>query len=82
MFGLEGQKKRKPSDEFNFELEKELADPIKRRSIKQKVEDRLQKIKETLRSGEDQEEFDKFGLLLHGYNAILKVISRFEPKSK
>jgi hypothetical protein len=83
MFGLESQKKKKPSDEFVFELEKELKDPAKHREIKQKVEARLQKIKDILRTGgEDQEEFDRFGLLLHGYNSLLKVMSRFTSKTK
>jgi hypothetical protein len=83
MFGLEGQKKKKPSDEFVFELEKELKDPAKHKQIKQKVEERLQKIKDILRTGgEDQEEFDRFGSLLHGYNSLLKVMSRFTSKTK
>jgi hypothetical protein len=32
-----------------------------------------------LRSGENKEEFDKFGLLLHGYTSLLKVMARFRP---
>lgn len=76
MFGLEGQKKKKPTEEFVFELEKELKDPQKYRELHQRVDKRLQKIKEALRSGEDQEEFDRFGLLLHGYNALIKVMAR------
>lgn len=80
MFGLEGQKKKKASDEFVFELEKELKDPVKFKEIREKIERRLQTIKENLRSGEDQEEFDRFGLLLHGYHSIIKIISRSTPK--
>jgi DNA-binding transcriptional regulator GbsR (MarR family) len=82
MFGLESQKKKKPNEEFVFELEKELRDPAKHREIRQRVEERLQKIKEILRSGDDQEEFDRFGVLLHGYNSLLKVMSRFTSKTK
>lgn len=82
MFGLEDQKKKKKPDEFVFELEKELKDPKMHQEIHQKVEMRLQKIKESLRSGDDQEEFDRFGLLLHGYNSLLKVMSRFKAKTK
>lgn len=82
MFGLESQKKKKPSEEFIFELEKELKNPVKHKEIHQLVEKRLQKIKEILRSGDDQEEFDRFGLLLHGYNSLIKVMSRFTSKSK
>ncbi len=82
MFGLESQKKKKPNEEFIFELEKDLKNPAKQKEIRQQVENRLQKIKETLRSGDDQEEFDRFGILLHGYNSLLKVISRFTSKTK
>lgn len=83
MFGLEShQKKKKPAEEFVFELEKELKDPQKHKELRQRVEGRLQKIKESLRSGDDQEEFDRFGLLLQGYGALLKVMSRLAPKTK
>jgi len=80
MFGLEGQKKKKSTEEFVFELEKELKDAKKHKEIRQRVEARIQKIKENLRSGDMQDEFDRFGLLLHGYNSLLKVMSRFNPK--
>lgn len=82
MFGLEGQQKKKKAEEFVFELEKELKDPKKHQEIKAKIEKRIQKIKDSLRSGDDQQEFDRFGLLLQGYNAILKIMSRSKAKSK
>lgn len=82
MFGLEGQKKKKTNEEFVFELEKELKNPVKHKMIKQKVEEKLQKIKEVLRAGDDQNKFDRYGLLLHGYNSLLKVMSRFTSKTK
>ncbi len=77
MFGLEGQKKKKSVEEFIFDLEKELKTPKKHQEIKARVEARIQKIKDHLRSGEQQDEFDRFGLLLHGYTSLLKVMSRF-----
>lgn len=80
MFGLEGQKKKKPVEEFVFELEKELKNPKKHQEIKARVEGRIQKIKDHLRTGEEKDEFDRFGLLLHGYTSLLKVMSRFKPK--
>lgn len=80
MFGLEN-KKNKHSEEFVFDLEKELKNPKKRQDLKQKVESRIQKIKEILRSGENKEEFDQFGVILHGYTSLLKVMSRLTPKS-
>ncbi len=82
MFGLEGQKKKKPTEEFVFELEKDLKDPKKQKELRQKVEGRIQKSKDVLRTGDDKEEFDRFGLLLLGYNSLLKVTSRFVSKGK
>lgn len=76
MFGLEGDKKKKKEPEFVFELEKELKDPKMKQEIRSKVEGRIQKIKGTLRSGDDQQEYDRFGLLLLGYESLLKVFSR------
>jgi hypothetical protein len=77
MFGLEGQKKKKQVEEFFFDLEKEIkGNPAKYKELKEKIENRIQRIKEVLRTGETQDEFDRFGLLLHGYTSLLKVLSR------
>lgn len=77
MFGLENQQKKKQTEEFVYELEKELKDLKMHKEIKTKVETRVQQIKEVLRSGEDKAEFDSFGVLLHGYTSLLKVMARF-----
>ena len=82
MFGLEDQKKKKPAPVFVFDLEKEFADPPKCRELRQKMEERIQKIKELLRDGEDQEAFQGFTLLLDGYQAFLKVMSYKATKAK
>lgn len=86
MFGLEGQKKKKSGEEFVFDLEKELKDPAKQKEIRANIDDKIQKIKEYLRSGDEQEEFDRFGLLLQGYTSLLKILSRLtaptNPKGK
>jgi len=82
MFGLEGQKKKKPTEEFVFELEKEVKNPVKLKQLLERVERRLQKIKEVMRTGDDQGEFDRLGILLHGYNSLLKVMSRCASKTK
>lgn len=75
MFGLEDQKKKK-LEPFVFDLEKELKDAKHYKELKQKVEDRIQRIKAILKSGESKEEFDKLGMLLHGYTSLLKVMAR------
>lgn len=79
MFGLENQKKKKTED-FVFELEKELKNGKKHQELKKRIEGQIQKIKEVLRSGESKEEFDQFGILLHGYTSLLKVMARFTAK--
>lgn len=79
MFGLEDQKKKK-SDEFLFDLEKDFKVLKKHQEVKSKVEEKIQKIKEVLRAGGNKDQFDKYGVLLHGYTSLLKVMSRFAPK--
>ena len=79
MFGLGDQRKKKP-EEFVFELEKELRDPKKHKEIKNKVEGRIQELKKILRDGENKKDFEKYGLILHGYTSLLKVMSRVSSK--
>jgi len=80
MFGLEKQKKKKPIEEFSFDLEKDLKISKNSKELKKRIEDRIQKIKEALRGGENKDDFDKFGSLLHGYTSLLKVMVRISPK--
>jgi hypothetical protein len=71
MFGLENQKKKKETPDFVFDLENDFKDPKKRKLLKDKVEEKLLRIK-------DKEEYDKFGVMLHGYTSLVKVMSRFK----
>lgn len=80
MFGLEGQQGKKKGTEYIFDLEKELKNKNEHAKIKKNVEERIQQIKAILRSGEDKEEFDTYGILLHGYTSLLKVLGRFSGK--
>lgn len=79
MFGLEDQKKKK-SEDFVFDLEIEFKSAKKQAELKKTIETRIQRIKEILRSGENKDEFDQFGQLLHGYTSLLKVMARFSAK--
>jgi len=79
MFGLEKQKKKK-TDEFVFELEKELKAFQSHQNYKKRIDEKIQDIRSILRKGDNKDEFDKFGVLLHGYTALLKVMSRLSPK--
>lgn len=80
MFGLEGQKKKKQNEDFVFELEKDLKSSNKHQELRKKTEEKIQKIKVALHTGQNQEEFDQYGTLLHGYTSLLKVLARFNPK--
>lgn len=83
MFGLESHRQKKPVEQFEFDLEKELKSISQHKEIKAKIEERFQKIKEILRTGgDDKEEINRLGHLLHGYAALLKVMSRFTPKAE
>lgn len=77
MFGLQGDKK---DDEFVFDLEIEVKDPSKGRKLKSTASDRIREVKDILRSGENQEQFNKFGILLHGYTSLQKVVARVSKK--
>lgn len=79
MFGLEDQKKKK-LEPFVFDLEKEMKDPKKYKEMKARIEARMQRIKTILTSGEDKEEFNKFGILLYGYASLLKAMTRCQKK--
>jgi hypothetical protein len=80
MFGLEDQKKKKKNEDFVFDLEKDLKNAKKHQELKKRVDAQIQRVKEILRGGENKEEFDQFGVLLHGYTSLLKVMARFNAK--
>lgn len=79
MFGLE--KNKKPSF-FEFDLEKDLKDDKKQSDLKLMVENHIQEIKKQIRQGASSEEFEKLGVLLHGYSALLKILTRMGKKNK
>ena len=77
MFGLE----KKPKELFEFDLEKELKkDPSKARHLLKSVEEKIHEIKGILRQGAASEEFDNYGVLLHGYAALQRVLTRIINK--
>lgn len=78
MFGLEG--KNKKTEGFVFDLEKEAKDPKLGRELKDKIIGRIRDVKAVLRGGQEKEDFDRFGQLLHGYTALQKVLSRVTSK--
>jgi hypothetical protein len=77
MFGLE----KKGKALFEFDLEKDLkSNPAKVKEMLQTIENKIQEIKNTLRQGAESENFDKLGILLHGYAALQKVLTRIANK--
>ena len=73
MFGLE----KKPGEKFAFDLEKEMKDkPHRGKEILETVEKRILEIKKLLREGTNEKDFDKLGILLHGYAALQKVLRK------
>lgn len=79
MFGLENKNKKK--QEFMFDLENDLKTFKSYQELKNLVESRIYSIRDILRKGDQKADYDKIGVLLHGYTAILKVMSRLTPKA-
>jgi hypothetical protein len=77
MFGLE----KKSKEFFEFDLEKELrADPSKAHKLLKEIEEKIHEIKNVLRQGAGSEDFDNYGILLHGYVALQKVLTKVTKK--
>ena len=73
MYGLEKQ----PSERFSFDLEKELKEnPSRGKEILSNVEEKIHEIKTLLREGTSEKDFDRLGLLLHGYASLQKVLKK------
>lgn len=73
MFGLD-KKKKAP---FEFDLEKELREDKKKRgALMDLVDSRTNELKGLIREGAGSKNFDKYGILLHGYAALSKVINK------
>lgn len=80
MFEMGKNKAKGKLDEYTFDLEKDLKDPVKLRAAKEKVEERTRQLKDLLRRGEDKKNFDQAQTLLHGYIALQKVMQRVNRK--
>ncbi len=77
MYGLE----KKGNPLFEFDLEKDLkGNPTKAKELLKTIEGRIQEIKNTLRQGTGSEDFDKLGVVLHGFAALQKVLTRIANK--
>jgi hypothetical protein len=74
MYGLEEKEKR---EKFVFDLEKRIkTEPHHLKEILEKAEKRIAEIKKLLREGANEKDFDRLGVLLHGYAALQKVLKK------
>ena len=74
MYGLEEKEKR---EKFVFELEKRIkTEPQHVKDLLAKAEKRMAEIKKLLREGANEKDFDRLGILLHGYAALQKVLKK------
>lgn len=79
MFGLEQQ----PKEKFAFDLEIELAkSPAKAKEIINKIQHRTEELKKLLREGGSQDDFDQYGILLHGYASLMRVLKKVTKSKK
>jgi hypothetical protein len=84
MFGMENEGKKekgKQGSDMVFDLEKEISAGAENyKKLKAKIQTRVGALKEMLRSGSDKDDFDKYGMLLHGYVSLKKVMERVRKK--
>lgn len=77
MYGLE----KKPKGPVQFDLELEIKkDPKRARELMKHVEERIAELKNLLRQGAETEDFDDYGVLLHGFAALQRVLKRVIEK--
>ena len=73
MFDLD----KKPDEPFAFDLEADIKkDPEKAKAMLDDVHERMNELKNMLRAGAETDDFDEYGILLHGYAALERVLKR------
>lgn len=77
MYGFE-KKARGP---VQFDLEVDLkSDPVKAKKLLKDVESKIFELKNLLRQGAETEDFDDYGVLLHGYAALQRILNKVLAK--
>jgi len=75
MYGLKDDKEKR--ERFLFDLEKRIKnEPTHLKDLLGKAEKRMAEIKKYLREGANEKDFDRLGILLHGYAALQKVLKK------
>lgn len=73
MFDLE----KKPEEPFAFDLEADMKrDPKKAKAMLDDIQERMNELKNMLRAGAETDDFDEYGVMLHGYAAFERVLKR------
>lgn len=78
MFGLEkaANKKQADKDKDLYDFEVRVRNLAERRKLTTHIKNQSQRLKEALRKGENQEEYDQLGLLLLAYLALDKLVEK------
>ena len=75
MFGMEEQPQQARLAQYDYELEKELNDPVLNKEMLDRTDNAIQQLKTLLRTGLEQEDYERFSHLLQGFIALKKVIT-------
>lgn len=76
MFGMKKDQKPGPK-KFMFDLELQIKDnPAEGKKMLEKAASRMQEVKNALREGVNEKDFDNLGILLHGYTALQKILKK------
>ncbi|MEG0036893.1 MAG: DUF5398 family protein [Victivallaceae bacterium] len=64
----------------NFDLETDMKDPAKAQVILRAVDEKVRMLSAILREGQAKEDFEKMQVLLNGYLALQKVLTRINRR--
>lgn len=79
MYGLD----KKGKGPVQFDLEVDLRnDPVKAKKLMKEIEAKIFDLKNLLRQGAETEDFDEYGILLHGYAALQRILTKIQTKKK
>lgn len=72
--------KDRVSPELEYDLEVECKNPAALRKRREAINEKVQLLKNMLRTGDDQKAFNEAQVLLHAYLAAQKVVDRIEAR--
>jgi len=76
MYGLKKDEPNKRA-KFAFALEQEIKEqPTRGKELLEKADKQIQAIKDNLRKGASENDYEKLDILLHGYTALQKVVKK------